>query len=165
MTKVAEALNVELNPELDIQRVHRLGKKKKGPKAKPRPVIVRFASYRKKMEFMYKKSKLKVHPNFSGVYLSKDLTSSRAKMLKYVKKVGKNKFVLFYTVNGKIRMKQSAREAGTTTNNESDTGTGNWLTIDSPDDLLEYGMNIDFDKLNYTRLKFNIECLAKSDFK
>ena len=53
VTKVAKALNVELNPELDIQRVHRLGKKKKGPKAKPRPVIVRFASYRKRMEFMY----------------------------------------------------------------------------------------------------------------
>ena len=54
VTKVSKALNVELNPELDIQRVHRLGKKKKGPKAKPRPVIVRFASYKKRMEFMYK---------------------------------------------------------------------------------------------------------------
>ena len=29
VTKVAKALNVELNPELDIQRVHRLGKKRK----------------------------------------------------------------------------------------------------------------------------------------
>ena len=67
---------------------------KKGPKAKPRPVIVRFASYRKRMEFMYKKSKLEVHPNFNGVYLTEDLTFLRAKMLKYVKKVGKNKFVL-----------------------------------------------------------------------
>ena len=165
VTKVAKALNVELNPELDIQRVHRLGKKKKGPKAKPRPVIVRFASYRKRIEFMYKKSKLKVHPNFNGVYLTEDLTSLRAKMLKYVKEVGKNKFVLFHTINGKIRMKQSAREAGTITNNESDTGTGNWLTIDSPDDLFKYGMNIDFDKLNYTPLKFDIECSEKSDFK
>ena len=165
MTKVAEALNVKLNSELDIQRVHRLGKKKKGPKTKPRPVIVRFASYRKRMEFMYKKSKLKVHPNFSVVYLTEDLTSLRAKILKYVKKVGKNQFVLFHTVNGKIRIKQSAREAGTITNNESDTDTGNWLTIDSPDDLFKYGMNIDFDKLYYTPLKFNIECFANSDFK
>ena len=86
-------------------------------------------------------------------------------MLKYVKEVGKNKFVLFHTINGKIRMKQSAREAGTITNNKSDTGTGNWLIIDSPDDLFKYEMNIDFDKLNYTPLKFNIECSAKSDFK
>ena len=62
-------------------------------------------------------------------------------------------------------MKQSPREAGTIINNESDTGTGNWLTIDLPDDLFKYGMNIDFDKLHYTPLKFNIECLAKSDFK
>ena len=165
VTNVAKALNVELNPELDIQRVHRLDKKKKGPKAKPRPVIVHFASYRKRMEFMYKKSKLKVQPNFNGAYLMKDFTSLRAKMLKYVKEVGKNKFVLFHTINGKICMKRSAREAGTITNNERDTGTGNWLTIDSPDDLFKYEMNIDFDKLNYTPLKFKIECSAKSDFK
>ena len=117
------------------------------------------------MEFMYKKSKLKVHPNFNGVYLTEDLTSLRAKMLKYAKEVAKNKFILFHTINGKIRMKRSAREAGTITNNERDTGTGNWLTIDSPDDLFKYGMDIDFDKLNYTPLKFNIECSAKSDFK
>ena len=37
--------------------------------------------------------------------------------------------------------------------------------IDSPDDLYKYGINIDFDKLNYTPLKFNIECSAKFDFK
>ena len=85
---------------------------------------------------MYKKSKFNVHLNFSGVYIAEDLTSLRTKMLKYVKEVGKNKFVLLHTVNGKIRMKQSAREARTITNNESDTGTGNWLTIDSPDDLI-----------------------------
>ena len=77
------------------------------------------------MEFMYKKSKLKVQPNFNGVYLTEDLTSLRAKMLKYVKEVGKNIFVLFHTINGKIRMKQSAREAGTIINNKSDRGTGN----------------------------------------
>ena len=87
-------------------------KKKKGPKVKPRPVIVRLASCKKRMEFMYKKSKLKVHSNFNGVNLTKDLTSLRAKMLKYAKEVGKNKFVLFHTINGKIRMKQSAQEAG-----------------------------------------------------
>ena len=60
MAKVADALNVEINPELDIQRVRRLGKKKKSPKAKPPSVIVRFASYRKRMEFMNRKLKLKL---------------------------------------------------------------------------------------------------------
>ena len=73
-TKIAKALNVELSSELDSQRVHRLCKKKKDPKTKPRPVIVSFASYRKRMEFMYKKSELKLYPNFKSVYLSKDLT-------------------------------------------------------------------------------------------
>ena len=103
---------------------------------------------------MYKKSKLKVHPNFNGVYLTEDLTSLRAKMLKYVKEVGKNKFILFHTINGKIRMKRSAREAGTITNNERDTGTGNWLTIDSPDDLFNptlvpWGVSAPHKKLLY----------------
>ena len=82
-------------------------------------------------------------------------------MLKYVKKVGKNKFVFFHTINEKIRMKQS----GTINNNENDAGTGNRLTIESPDDLFKYGININFDKLNHTFLKFNIECFVKSDFK
>ena len=62
-------------------------------------------------------------------------------------------------------MKQSAREAGTISNNKSDSGTGNWLTIGSPDDLFKYRMNIEFDKLNSIPLKININCLAKSDFK
>ena len=137
--------------------------KKKDPKAKPQPVIVRFALVRKRMEFMYKK--LKPHLNFSGVYLSEDLTPLRAKMLKYVKKVDKNKFVLFHTINEKICMKQLARELGTIKNKKSDTGTGNRLTIESPDDQFKYKINIDFDKLNYTLLKFNIKCFVKSDLK
>ena len=80
---------------------------------------------------MYKKSKLKLHTNFSGVYILEDSVSLRAKMFKYVKEVGKNKFVLFHTINGKIRMKQSARELGTINNNESDTDAGNWLKIET----------------------------------
>ena len=63
-------------------------------------------------------------------------------MLKYIKKVGKNKFVLFYTINGKIQIKQSAWKLGTTKDKKSDKGTENWLTIDSPDDLYKYGINI-----------------------
>ena len=41
------------------------------------------------------------------------------------------KIVFFHTINGKIHMKQSAWESETISNNESDTGTGNWLIIDS----------------------------------
>ena len=62
-------------------------------------------------------------------------------MLKYVKEVGKNKFILCQTIKGKIRMKQSAQESKTISNNESNTDTGNWLTVDSPDNLLKYGIN------------------------
>ena len=53
-------------------------------------------------------------------------------MLKYLKEVGKNKFVL-------IQSKTA----------DSDT-------INSPDDLFKYRMNMNFDKLYYIPLKFNI---------
>ena len=56
-------------------------------------------------------------------------------------------------VDKKICLKPSARESVIINNRESDTDTGNWLTIDSSDDLFKYGMNIKFDKLNHTPLK------------
>ena len=118
--------------------------KKKGPKAETRPVFMRLASYRKRIKNMYKKYKLKHLPNFSGVYLLEDFTNIRAKMLRYMKEVGKNKFVFVHPVNGKICMKQLARQSKSNSN-DSDTGTGNRRTIDSPDDLFKYEMDIDFD--------------------
>ena len=42
VTKTADALNVELNPEQNIQRVYRYRLGKKCSKAKPRSVIVHF---------------------------------------------------------------------------------------------------------------------------
>jgi len=48
---VANALDIELT-EYDIQRVHRLGRKKKSAHAKPQPVIARFVSYQKRNEFV-----------------------------------------------------------------------------------------------------------------
>ena len=140
-------MNVELNTELDIKKVHRLGKKRK-VQIQPRLVIVRFASHRKTKNFMHKISKFKLHSNFTDVYLSEDLTPLQAKTLKYVKEVGRNKFVLFHNINEKIRMKQSAQELGTINNNEGDIGMRNWQTIDSFDDLYKHGINLDFDKLN-----------------
>ena len=80
VTKVAEALNVKLNPSWILESTS-TRKKKEVPKAKPRPTILCFASYRKKLEFMYKKSVLKLHLNFNSVYLLEDLTPLRAKIL------------------------------------------------------------------------------------
>ena len=55
---IAEDLHIELN-DLDIQRVYRLGRKKKSTQAKPRTIIARFVSYRKRNQFMYAKSQAK----------------------------------------------------------------------------------------------------------
>ena len=60
---IAEDLLIELNDH-DIKRVHRLGRKKKSTQAKPRTIIARFVSYRKRNQFMYTKSKLSDSTNF-----------------------------------------------------------------------------------------------------
>ena len=51
---VAHELKIDLD-EKEIQRVHRLGTKKISA-PKPRPIIARFISYKKRKKLMYKKS-------------------------------------------------------------------------------------------------------------
>ena len=78
--KIAEELNIGITA-LDIQRAHRLGKRNSNSVPKPRPIIVRFISYKKRNEFMYAKSKLKNSLIYKNAYLTEDLTSLRAKLL------------------------------------------------------------------------------------
>ena len=48
-------------------------------------------------------------------------------------------------------MKKSARAAGKQLRpEERDQGTGNWLYINSPDDLFKYNIEINFEKLGIT---------------
>ena len=55
-----------------------------------------------------------------------------------------------HTNNGRIRMKKSARKAGKNLNSdEKDKGIGNWLTISSPNDWLQYNVDVSFKKLGY----------------
>ena len=110
--EVANALDIELS-ELDLQRVHRIGKKKTSL-AKPRPVIVRFISYQKMNEFLFGKSKLKKNGILKNVFITEDLTSLRSKLLSYVKNKCNGDFVLCHTYNGKIRMKRSAKKCWVT---------------------------------------------------
>ena len=44
---VAKEVNVLLNKQVDIQKTHRLGKKKSTANTKSRPIIVRFTSHKK----------------------------------------------------------------------------------------------------------------------
>ena len=68
---VAKTLGVNLQPA-DIQRSHRLGKKKNAEK--PRPIIVRFVSYKKRNELFYKKSELKKSADYKNVFVVEDIT-------------------------------------------------------------------------------------------
>lgn len=71
-----EKLGVHLS-ELDIDRSHRVGRRMPDSR-KPRPIIIKFVSYRKRSEVFDTKKKLAK----SGITLREDLTSERMKVLK-----------------------------------------------------------------------------------
>ena len=58
----------------DIQRAHRLGKKRantntnKSPN--PRPIIVRYQSFKKRNQFLYAKLSLKKNENYKNMFIS-----------------------------------------------------------------------------------------------
>ena len=157
--KLAEALKINLS-SIEIQRAHRLGKKKTN--MKPRPIIVRFQSYKKRSEFLYRKSNLKNHEEFHSAFISEDLTPTRAKLLRYLKEECDNNFVLIHTLNGKIRFKKSAAKNGQPLDeNGRDAGFGKWLTVDSPDDLFKVGIDIDFAKFSHSPLNYNVDVFTE----
>ena len=54
-------------------------------------------------------------------------------------------------------MKKAAQQTDVESNSHNqDKGIGNWLTVTSPDDLVKLNIDIDFKKLNYNLLNFNI---------
>ena len=144
--KVAKMLNVDLKSN-DLQRAHRLGKKQANNPDKPRPIIVRFVSYKKRNEILFAKSKLKTNADYKHAFITEDLTPLRSKILQYVKKQCNNNFVLCHTYNGKIRMKKSAKKEGLIGEDEKDEGSGPWLSISSPEDFFKLDIDIDFKKL------------------
>ena len=151
--KVAKCLNVNLQSS-DIQRPHRLCKKRLNSE-KPRSIIVRFVSYKKRNEILFAKSKQKNSQEFLNAFLLEDLTLLRSKLLQYVKKECNNKNLLCHTNNGNIRMKKSAKKEGLIGVNEKDFGTSPWLVVSTPDDLFKHNVDINFSKLNYQPLLFN----------
>ena len=155
--QITNELDIELE-DWDIQRCHRLGIKP-NPRAKPRPIIARFVSFKKRNEFLFAKAELKNKANFRDAFITEDLTQLRYKLLKYVKNNCDNRFVMCHSHNGKIRMKESARTDDNNTNcngegkglrkKDKDEGKGNWIVVSSPDDLFNLGIdNIDFKALN-----------------
>ena len=154
--EIAEKLNIKLKTD-DIQRAHRLGWRKRTMQ-KPRPIIVRFISYKKRNEFMFAKSRLKEIENYTNCFITEDLTPLRSKLLHYVKNECENKFVMVHTMNGKIRCKKSAKSQGQQAmQGEKDEGFGGWITITSPEDLAKFDIEVNFNKFNYQPLMFNYD--------
>ena len=136
-------MNIDLK-SCDIQRTHRLGKKKKIADAKPRQVIVQFLSYKKRNKFLKAKSRLRDNKHFPDAFITEDITPLRSKLLHYVKNECSGKFILYHTINGRIRIKKSAKYKGKIGNNEKDEEIGDWITISTPDDLFKHNIGIDF---------------------
>ena len=141
--------NIRVEPS-DIQRVHRLGKVKESEdgltKPKPRKIICRFKSYQLRQKIMFSKRNLKKHPVYKNSFITENLTPFRSKLLWYVKKKCDGKFVKVHTRDGNI--KAQLREA-----QEKDD---KWYTIQTPDDLFKFGVDIDFKLLNENYFRFEV---------
>ena len=121
-----------------------MAKKKKTADEKPRQVIVRFLSYKKRNEFLKAKSRLRDSKYFSNAFITEDITLVRSKLLHYVKNECGGKFVLCHIVNGRIRMTKSAKYEGKIGNNKKDEGIEDWFTTSTPDDLFKHNIVVDF---------------------
>ncbi|MEW8548017.1 MAG: hypothetical protein AB2693_31320 [Candidatus Thiodiazotropha sp.] len=76
---LARAIDVDLSID-DIDRSHRLGKPRTAPDQKPRDIIVKFVSYRKRSLF-YKARILTKSRGYRGVYINEHLTRTRSTLL------------------------------------------------------------------------------------
>jgi len=88
-------LKIDLQPS-SMQRVHLMGQKRRN-KENPRPIIVKFVSYKKRNEFLANKQILKNSEDRHHVLVYKDLTPLRYKFLKYMQKFCSDTFISCYT--------------------------------------------------------------------
>ena len=94
--EVAKKISVNLDVA-DIDRCHRIGKREAG---KPRPIIVKFVSYRKRNELFRNKRQLKG----SGITIREDLTKQRHNLLKEC--INKYGLPSVWTMDGVIIVKR-----------------------------------------------------------
>ena len=80
----------------------------------------------------------------------------QSKLFKYLKETCKKEFVLFHTINRKIRMKKFAKKSSQMlAENEKDEGVGKRVYTSSPDDLFKHGIELNFQQLNNKPLLCN----------
>lgn len=135
--EIANVIDVPLNP-CDISVVHRSGPKKSG---KPRPVLCKFVSRKKKEAIISNRRALKNAGN--KVFIYEDLTPLRSKLLHVVKK---NETIHHaYTSNGKIF---ACLKDINDPNKHLDLKK---VVVENPDDLFKIG----FEEIPYNELGIN----------
>ena len=139
----AAAIGVELKPE-DIQRVHRVGKLKANP-TKPRQIICKLKSWKKRCEIIFKKKTLSENSNFKDCFITEDLTPLRSKLLWYAKKHCNGKFVKVHTRDGVIKAKLS-------TNPDAKS----WIALKSPDCFHKHNVDVDLTLINKNLHTFQV---------
>ena len=103
--KVFDVINKEVKADLeikDVSRTHRLGKKRTDNK--PRPIIVRFLSYRQRKQVFDKKKAL----NGKKMVITENLTKSRYALLQKCKDFFEKENV--WTYDGRICCKYNERK-------------------------------------------------------
>lgn len=119
----------DIKPQ-DISTMHRTGARRRGG---GRPVLVRFVSRKHHREIMSKKKELKDKPGYGKVFINEDLTSLRAKLLKFTKDlpmVGRA-----WTSNGKILAARKLPPGA-----DPKHPSARPVSIESPDDLFKLGV-------------------------
>ena len=133
----------------DIQRCHRVGKRKNSndPKSppKPRKIICRFKCYKLRQKIIMSKRHLKSHTSFHSSFITENLTPFRSKLLWYVKKKCDGRFVNVHTRDSNIKAQL---------NNAKDKDD-DWITITSPDDLFKYDIKVDMSLINEKYFSFS----------
>ena len=87
----------------DIDRIHRLGKKK--PSGQPRPVLVKFATYRQRNLVFTAKSRLKNY-NRGKIYVNEALTQERSELFFQARKLKREKKIQdSWTYDGRVILK------------------------------------------------------------
>lgn len=119
--KVLHLVNQDMNldPPLvlsEIDRIHRVGKPKSGPGARPRSILVKLATYRSRKRIMDKRASLK-QTHLSHVFINEDLTSKRATLLYKARRLKHSRVIKdAWTGDGTILIKDNQNKIVTISN-------------------------------------------------
>ena len=152
--EAAELLGVNITRN-DVQRAHRIGRRRvptaKNPNPKARQLIVRLKDYDNRCKIISKKKHLQENANENGKnryadsFITEDLAPNRSTLLWYMKKRCDGKFQKCHTIEGRIKATVKDQQ-----------GKDQWITVSNPDELFEHYDDIDIDALNKKNRKYQI---------